>query len=259
MLSKLMKHELRATRRTMLPAILIMLAVSLAARFSVNTLVTSDNDVLNLLGTLLVVAYAIVVAGLTIVCLVLMVLRFYKNMMGDEGYLMFTLPVSVHQHIWSKLLVAAFWMVLSVLTILLGSFLLVVNLETDLPLLFETLQRVLGYIGMDDWFMLSLYTVLGLVSLMTVFLEVYAAISVGCSLPNGKLFWSFIIFFAFQFVVSFISGLLPVDAAMIEMVVGESTDAVPRYYLLAMGELAVRFGVFYGITAYFLQKRLNLE
>ena len=45
--------------------------------------------------------------------LVLMVYRFYKNLMTDEGYLMFTLPVSRSQLIWSKLMVALAWGVLS--------------------------------------------------------------------------------------------------------------------------------------------------
>lgn len=38
-----------------------------------------------------------------------MVVRFRNNLMTDEGYLMFTLPVSVHQLLWSKLLVSMLW------------------------------------------------------------------------------------------------------------------------------------------------------
>ena len=32
-----------------------------------------------------------------------------SNLLGDEGHVMFTLPVSIHQHIWAKTLVAVFW------------------------------------------------------------------------------------------------------------------------------------------------------
>ena len=42
-----------------------------------------------------------------------MVYRFYKNLMTDEGYLMFTLPVSRSQLIWSKLIVSMAWGILS--------------------------------------------------------------------------------------------------------------------------------------------------
>ena len=40
-----------------------------------------------------------------------MVVRFRNNLMTDEGYLMFTLPVSVHQLLWSKLLVSMLWFI----------------------------------------------------------------------------------------------------------------------------------------------------
>ena len=46
--------------------------------------------------------------------LIIQIQRFSKNLLGDEGYLMFTLPASVSQHITAKLVVAVLLDVLSV-------------------------------------------------------------------------------------------------------------------------------------------------
>ena len=39
--------------------------------------------------------------------------RFYKNLLRDEGYLMLTLPASVHQQVWSKLIVSSVWFIIT--------------------------------------------------------------------------------------------------------------------------------------------------
>ena len=48
---------------------------------------------------------------LTLMSIVLMVNRFRTNLMGDEGYVTFTLPVSSHQIVWSKIIVSTVWFI----------------------------------------------------------------------------------------------------------------------------------------------------
>src|SRR5699024_4932362 len=110
MLIKLMKHEFRATARIMGPLYLILLAVALGFNFSAR-LMDSSSFVLNMMAALIVMAYVIAVIAVFVVAFILMLQRFYKNLLGDEGYLMFTLPVSIHQHVWSKLIVSAVWFI----------------------------------------------------------------------------------------------------------------------------------------------------
>ena len=113
MLTKLLKHEFRATARIMGPLYLVLLAVALGFNFSAR-LMDSGNFVLNMLAALVVMAYVVAITAVFIVAFILMLQRFYKNLLGDEGYLMFTLPASVSQHITAKLVVAVLLDVLSV-------------------------------------------------------------------------------------------------------------------------------------------------
>ena len=110
MLTKLLKHEFRATARIMGPLYLVLLAVALGFNFSAR-LMDSGNFVLNMLAALVVMAYVVAITAVFIVAFILMLQRFYKNLLGDEGYIMFTLPASVHQHVWSKLIVSAVWFI----------------------------------------------------------------------------------------------------------------------------------------------------
>lgn len=258
MLRKLMKHELRATGRIMLPGMLILLCATLGARVSLMSFLDSRNNVLILLGSLLGLAYTMIIFGLFIVCMVLMVVRFYKNMMGDEGYLMFTLPANIHQHIWSKLLTSTIWMVLCGIAVILSAGILVVGYAFDFQAAFgEIKDMLLTVLQMDEIKLMMLTVLSSILGIMVGFMAVYASISIGCSFSNNKLLWSFLVFFGFQFVGSFIFGLLP------------SMDAVTYFFHLqgsvellmwmSVAKQVVSFVVLYLITVFFLQKKLNLE
>ena len=125
MLRKLMKHEFRATGRVMGPLFGLLLIAAIAARFSVGVLLESSARFLNLLGGLFTTAFVIAIVGVCVMSLVLMINRFRTNLLGDEGYIMFTLPASVHQQIWSKLIVSAVWFIATGLAVVAAGFILV--------------------------------------------------------------------------------------------------------------------------------------
>ena len=111
MLGKLLKQEFRATGRIMLPVFGALLILSVLANFSIRVLDSSagNNTVLRILAILVLVFFGAAIFGAMIVTLWLMVTRFYRNLLKDEGYLMHTLPVSVHGLVWSKLIVSLVW------------------------------------------------------------------------------------------------------------------------------------------------------
>ena len=128
MLRKLLKHEFRATGRIMLPMYLVLLVTALGSNLAGRKMLDGP-DILNTLGVLIVMAFGFAICGVMLMSFVLMIQRFYKNLLQDEGYLMFTLPASVHQHIWSKLIVSSVWFIVTVLAIIAAS--LVVAYQED--------------------------------------------------------------------------------------------------------------------------------
>ena len=111
MLGKLMKYELRATSRTMLPLLLLTLLLSVFTRMTSAVVQSGHSKFMTVINTLLILAFILALIGTAVFSVVLMVVRFRNNLMTDEGYLMFTLPVSVHQLLWSKLLVSMLWFI----------------------------------------------------------------------------------------------------------------------------------------------------
>lgn len=120
MLRKLLKHEFRATARIMVPVYLVLLVTALGANFSTRGILETPYAVLNILGSLLVMAFVVAIMAVCVVSFLLMIQRFYKNLLRDEGYLMLTLPASIHQQVWSKLIVSSVWFIITGVVVMLS-------------------------------------------------------------------------------------------------------------------------------------------
>lgn len=112
MLGKLIKWDLAADwkKYPVLYAATLLVSIMLAATGKIKEHIV-DNRFLKIIesvfGTLfvtLIVSIVIVVVGFT-------VMRFYKNVMRDEGYLTHTLPVHTWQILVSKLIAAYIWFI----------------------------------------------------------------------------------------------------------------------------------------------------
>lgn len=265
MLRKLMKHEFRATGRVMGPLFGLLLIAALAARFSVGVLLESDARFLNLLGGLFVTAFAIAIAGVCVMSLVLMINRFRTNLLGDEGYIMFTLPASVHQQIWSKLIVSAVWFIAAGLAVAAASFILVAQqgfweeIRRGFAEIFRHLTAYYAFNGTA--FLLELLALI-FVGCCVLCLEFYAAMAIGHSFANHKILCSVLSFLGLQFVMQLLSGGILVGTNYDLLTVSLPSDGVLAMHsvmLTVIASTAVFGAVYYVITTMFLKKRLNLE
>ena len=269
MLTKLLKHEFRATARFMVPGILILLASSLAARLSLGGMLGAENSVLALAGGLLLTAYVFIVIGLTFVAYVYFIVRFCTNLMGREGYLMLTLPVSVHQQIWSKLITATVWLALVGLSILGSAALLLmgqVPLGVYLDFFGSQIDTILSNLNLDTLSLFIALLVLSVLTVMAGFLQFYAAVAVGCSFTNHKIVFTVLILIAMQFVGNLLGAGSPFAAmvdgsALMQDMVSQQTlvSTVWTSVLYNYAVVLVRGAVCYVAAAWFMKHRLNLE
>lgn len=193
MLSKLLRHEFRATGRIMLPVYALLL-VSCGGCTLFGRLLGRypESTVLSVVQTVFATLFGVTTFGMLLLTLVLMVYRFYKNLMTDEGYLMFTLPVSRSQLIWSKLLVALVWSVLSTVLAALAwmAEISVVGRENVFSLIAQGLRSLRQHLSGNLTGCAAALVVLCLVSCLVSFLKFYAAISLGHSFSNHKVLLS---------------------------------------------------------------------
>lgn len=260
-----MKHEFRATGRVMGPLFGLLLIAAIAARFSVGVLLESSARFLNLLGGLFTTAFVIAIVGVCVMSLVLMINRFRTNLLGDEGYIMFTLPASVHQQIWSKLIVSAVWFIATGLAVVAAGFILVAQQGFWLEIrrgFAEIFRHLTAYYAFNGTAFLFELLALIFVGCCVLCLEFYAAMAIGHSFAAHKVLYSVLSFLGLQFVMQLLSGGILVGTNYDILVVALPSDGVLAMHsvMLTMIVSTAVFGaIYYVITTMFLKKRLNLE
>ena len=272
MLRKLLKHEFRATGRVMLPLYLILLASAVGMNIATRGLLETDFVILDLLGGLLVVAFPVAIAAVCIMSVVVMVQRFYKNLLQDEGYVMLTLPVSVHQHVWSKLIVSAVWFALTMVMIGLSVCIMAFRIDA-VGAVFDLLRRMMedvnAYYALNGTAVVLELLVVCFLGCCAMCLHFYTALAIGHSFSGRKLAWSVAWYFILQFAVQLIGGLLVtlLDESWLHHLLLGWTDSWELsgmaavhlgMFVLIVGEL-IYGAAYYLVTTYFLKKRLNLE
>lgn len=261
MLGKLLKHEFRATARIMLPLFGVFLLLSVLANLSARVLDSSQSVILKILSTLVMLAFGLGVVAVSIMALAIMISRFSKNLLGDEGYLTLTLPVSVHGLIWSKIIVSTVWFVVSAAVIALSGVLASFRISY-VSQFFSGIQdffRGLTANFSADWLAVGAEVLAAaLLGCVLACLFFYAAIAVGNSFSNHKGLLSVVFVFAFQFAMQFI-----ITAALAS--VGGNIDVtfsgMPVFHAamgIFIGVELFFCAVFYLITAWMLKRHLNL-
>ena len=259
MLGKLIKHEFRATGRILLPVYLVMLLTAALVRgFQVLTEQTAG-EFMRALAVLSVLLFSAAVFGGSILAFVLMIYRFYKNLMTDEGYLMFTLPVSVTQHIFSKAIIAVAMCFLSCLVAFLSILLLSHGINPaafsffDLAAVPYVLEGLL-------WLVLCAFAAV---------LFIYLCIALGHLAKKHRLLMAFVWYFVLSTAVQIIGMLVMMAGGN---VVSESMARSIVLFWKSMGSGAVHFVVLilclvsaaaaaicFAGTRYILTHKLNLE
>lgn len=203
MLGKLIKHEFRATGRLMAPLFgaLLLLAVFSRVTNQILQQVPNPTRVLYIVSVLLAIVYVLAGLGVMVFSTVLMIKRFHQNFLSDEGYLMFTLPVSVHSLLWSKLITAALFFLFTFAAELLALAIVIWQggVSAELYNNFISGLRELGsyYTGNGIAIALETFAML-FVSLLVTCLLFYAPMSIGYSFANHKGLLSVVFYFVIQ-------------------------------------------------------------
>ena len=134
MLKKLYKYELYSLFRNLLPVYAAVLGFALLSRLSL--LIKTDNVLLQIPSRISTTIYFFSIVAVFVVGMVVVVMRFYKNLLSGEGYLTFTLPFSATQHIVCKLLCGVLVIIIDFISVIAS--LLIMGRE---PIRFERLLK----------------------------------------------------------------------------------------------------------------------
>lgn len=268
MLGKLLKYELKATSRVFVPLYIAILVVSIVNGLSLNL------EILNIQGLATIVLMCLFIS-LFVITIVVTIQRFNKNLLKDEGYLMFTLPVSSKHLVLSKYLTSLIWTFLSFVVAFL-SFTIIFMIPTykyfdfsyfinEFNLLFSNMLNlnILGQFIKIILLMIISYTIF--------IFNVYLALSVG-QLPIFNRFRnvsSFIGFLVINLLISYAQNIVSLfvnDASVnieaidnINYAINSVTSIVSKGLNIAIVINLIIILVLFFATTYILDKKLNLE
>ena len=282
MLGKLLKYEWKSTGRVLPLIYLAVLALSVCLGFSLRNSAlfevfeSSNGGMQDSFASITFLSvYLILIVALAVVTIVVIISRFYRSMISQEGYLMHTLPVKSWQHIVSKTIMALVWVAIAVLVVIASFFL--IGGASGLVAELREQQIVAMVVNEMEYFMgnaqIVLLVICTVVQGIRMILQVYLAMAIGGSVTKNKVMWSFLAFIVIAIVLTVINSVVGMTALMNDVValdsmygmttVEEESMAVNHLMgtafstqLIMDGVLAV---VFFILTNYFLKKRLNLE
>ena len=268
MLKKLYKHEFHSLFRSLLPIWAALIGFAALSRLTFLT--DLENDVLDMVRGLSVTAYIFAIIAVFIVGLVIVVMRFYKNLLTHEGYLTFTLPFTPTQHIVCKLVCGAVVIIIDFI-IVIGS-LLILGAGTEalgeiLDAVKLTITVLPEYLSVGQIALISSEVVLlVLLSPLQSLLMFYAALALGQQFKN-KLGGAAIAYICLYAAVQIISTLIMMPVSLISArgmdelneLINNSVLYLEVFLAFLIVYSAVLSAVYFLITRHFLSKKLNLE
>ena len=267
MLGKLIGYETKAFGRIMLPLYGAMLAFALFTGLSIRFL--PEDIMQGLPGVLIFMLYTFLMLAIIIMTCVLSVTRFYKNLLGEEGYLMFSLPTDTATLIASKVISVVIWSTLSAIVAVLSIALSVLGAGGIEP--FRNIIEFMSYPEIVE----RLPSVLG-VTTMTVLIiiigtaasivRIYAGIAIGHQFNSHRILFSILALVAFNVIgttLSSILGSLGYYSGVFDSLSRIfDADTLQGLYLAQAGMivLALVQVVFFGLLTWvLLDRKLNLE
>ncbi|MGN0675317.1 MAG: hypothetical protein ACI4KG_06175 [Oscillospiraceae bacterium] len=279
MLRKLIKYEILADYKKYGAMFAAMLLVScLLLFFDKMTSWINNNLFMELITGVL---GALFMALVVVVCLMIMVfatMRFYKNLVRDEGYLMHTLPVPTWKLIVSKLIAVYIWTILVTIAvgicsgIAFGEPLWLFDMIGSIPEVVTEMREVFGEGGFNQLRLFLIYMVIFFVLMPAMgMLHIYFSFALGNLFNKHKLGMSVLMFFVIYIAEQIISSvfLMFISSDIMNSVMeDQSNAAIPDERMFGyMNEamlVSIIFSVIFSVGYYIASerifaKKLNLE
>lgn len=269
MLRKLFKYEMRATGRILLPALGVTLIMGiingLMYMFMPN--IESPNTVYATLSIVFTVLLVLVSVATIVLSYVYAIYRFQRNLLGKEGYLMNTLPVSTAQNILAKLFTAMIYEALSILVVIFtyGIFMTLI-LSHDVSFvefwrdLWNAITAGFSQLTGEAWLVFAELAVLLIISLAYSNLMFYTCMSIGYSSNTHKAIKSVGVYVGLYMVCQIIGTIL-MSTFAISVGTSDLNSIRSLHMLMITGIVfeAVIAAAYWFITNYFMKRRLNLQ
>ena len=282
MLGKLIRYELKSTSRVMwfiyaavvASGALLGFVVPFGSRINTSTEIVNGEEVfsfgLGSGGTLVMILmialfliYVLLINAMAIMTTIMIIMRFYNNMLQGEGYLMHTLPVPAWQHVLCKLITAVLWQLIALVVAVLSGFLLSLT-SGILPTIlrqkeFGMLLDMAGEFLRENGVEFTSLAVLGTVSVISGILLYYFCMAIGNLANKNKLLLAVASYIGIQILLTVILPAAGVLSGVMQETGPNAAEPSASGIMLTVAAILAALGVIYFFgTTRILKKRLNL-
>lgn len=271
MMNKLLKYECMAVGRILVPiwagTAVFSLLTALMTRLNDTFTNVVGMPVTSVLESFFQLVTALLIFATIAACVVLNIQRFYK-LLGEQGYLMFSLPAAPWQHMAAKLLCACGSTIASLL-ITMGC-VWMANSDGEA----EAAQTFSEAFSLSNTMGTVFLVVLIVLSLISAYLYLYLCMAIGSRWPQQRMLASIATYFVLGFVIQMVSILLFVAGAIVISNLPQSVmDGWTRFFLeISRNTTAVTWGaaivvlllfaaadaILWAVTHRLISKSLNL-
>lgn len=275
MTGKLIRYEIKSSIKLMAVMWAALIAASLLFSLSRNLIdhVMDDSSAgssafISITEFAAGLMYTSIFIALIAATIIIVIMRFYKGLLGDEGYLMHTLPVKPWQLITSKGLVAAGVVLISIIVAMLSLALL--TGISNLSIIPDIIGEIAKAIKADAKFLLILIEALILIviSLLKSIYQVYASLAIGQLASKHRILLSLGAYIGLSTAVTVFAMAIVIIAGNLNIgywlsswdgsaddVFGLSQIAIAGMFVLT----GIQLAAFHIITERILSKGLNLQ
>ncbi len=272
MLGKLLKYELQSCVKIFLPLYVALCALTVFMIIVTNFFITTleDFEKYPALVVLFIFAFYAIAIALSVIMLVIIVNRFRRTLLGKEGYLMLTLPVSIHAHIFAKIISVIIWGIANTIELFLSLFLIGVSQPElraaiyevySLEMFMYVLNQFSAEFGISLAHITFLYILASILFGLYSFLTIYFSLAFGHMSNKSKFLRSFVAYIVINIALGTIMQIALVAIVINMQSLTEEIFAqllLPACYVTC-AIFALLCALFYFGTWYILKNKLNLE
>lgn len=280
MLAKLFKYDMKSIVKQMLPLWILAPVVALILGFFGGVtasdveqmdFIFSTHATNNTIMMILVIVFFGIMVAMSVLTILFIIQRFWNGLLGQEGYLMFTLPVKPWELITSKGLSACLVTLISGISGALSMFCLIIGVDsyvrsrifTGLGELWKYLVQEFGAVVILDMILMILVGIFGIAK--TVY-HIYAAMAIGQLFQSKRKLAAGGAFIGIAVVLSIAASILGGILSAIDLDIFEILSNMTLLGHVTAGALAlgllievVQVVIFHVITERILATKLNLE
>lgn len=256
MLLKLLKYDFRAMWKQFSLVWGAALALALVNRFTVYGRIPLAGENAS---QLMVLTFGAVLVAMFVIAVMFVIQRFSNGLLGNEGYLMHTLPVRPWELVASKLICGTVtWVGCGVVAVLSPAFMLPWNLP-DLLQFFLWQNIFRGIRNHPDILVLMLESCLMVVSFIVQFIAaIYLAVSVGHLSPRFRRLISVAAFIGLYVLLVNVYDRV-FSCQPVQLLLDITTSTTYSSMLTAIAVMLIPAAVFLAAVCWILERKLNLE